>query len=67
MKITYSRDVDVLTIELASDKSISHAEQVNDTILHLSPDDEPVLIEILNAREFVTTLVTAVMQPQPTP
>ncbi len=67
MKIKYSRDVDILTLELDAGLSISHAEHVGQTIVHLSPDYQPALIEILQAREFVTELVEAVMQPDKTP
>jgi uncharacterized protein YuzE len=63
MKISYSRDVDILMLELDQSLPISHAEQIGNTIVHLSPDHQPVLIEILQAREFVSTLVDAVMQP----
>ena len=63
MKIKYSRDVDILTLELDEALSIDHAEHVGQTIVHLSPDNQPVLIEIMQAREFVASLVDAVMQP----
>jgi hypothetical protein len=67
MKIKYSRDVDILTLELDTTLPISHAEHTGDTIVHLSPDNQPVLIEILRARDFVSTLVDAVMQPDASP
>jgi hypothetical protein len=63
LKIKYSRDVDILTLELDESLPISHAEHVGQTIVHLSPENEPVLIEIMQARAFVTALVDAVMQP----
>jgi uncharacterized protein YuzE len=63
MKISYSRDVDILMLELDPALPISHAEHTDNTIVHLSPDHQPVLIEILQAREFVSALVDAVMQP----
>ncbi|MBE2268244.1 MAG: DUF2283 domain-containing protein [Anaerolinea sp.] len=62
MKIKYSRDVDILTLELDEVTSIDHAEHIGQTIVHLSPDNQPVLIEIMKAREFVGTLIDAVMQ-----
>lgn len=65
MKIKYSRDVDILTLELNESLPISHAEHIGATIVHLSPDNQPVLIEIMQAREFVASLVDAVMQPDP--
>lgn len=67
MKIKYSRDVDILMLELDTDAPIDHAEHVGQTIVHLSPDHEPVLIEILQARDFVSALVDAVMQPDAAP
>ena len=48
-KITYSKDVDVLLIEL-SDEPIAYAEQEGNTILHYSHSDKLVLIEILDFR-----------------
>ena len=63
MKIKYSRDVDILLLELETNASIDHAEHVGQTIIHLSEENEPVLIEILQARAFVSDLVDAVMQP----
>jgi hypothetical protein len=67
MKIKYSRDVDILTLELHPSAQINHAEHVGQAIIHLTPDHQPVLIEILQARDFVTALVEAVMQPDATP
>lgn len=62
MKIRYSREVDILTLELDQEAPITHAEQSGDTIVHMN-DEQPVLIEILHARSFVSALVDAVMQP----
>lgn len=63
MKIKYSRDVDILMLELDTDAPITHAEHIGQAIIHLSPDHQPVLIEIMDAREFVADLFDAVMQP----
>jgi len=46
-KITYSKDVDILLIELG-DEPIAYAEEEGNTILHYSCDDKLVLIEILD-------------------
>jgi uncharacterized protein YuzE len=48
-KITYSKDVDVLLIEL-SDEPIAYAEEEGNTILHYSNSDKLILIEILDFR-----------------
>ena len=55
MKIKYDRDADVITMEL-SDKSIDHAEEAGPMIIHLTDDNKPVLIEILDASEFLANL-----------
>jgi len=50
-KIRYSGDVDALLIEL-SDKSIDYAEEEGQMIIHFSKDGQPVLLEILDAKDF---------------
>jgi len=55
MKVSYDRDADVLMIEL-SDEDIDHAEEVGPLIIHFSKDNKPVLIEILDASEFLAEI-----------
>lgn len=52
-KITYSKDVDVLLIELY-DEPIAYAEEEGNSILHYSDSDKLVLIEILDFRHSLT-------------
>ena len=52
-KITYSKDVDVLLIEL-SNEPIAYAEQQENIILHYSQDNKLVLIEILDFRRSMS-------------
>ena len=51
-KIRYSKDVDALIIEF-SDKQIDYAEEEGQIIIHFSKDGEPVLLEILEAKDFI--------------
>jgi len=60
-KIKYSKDVDILLIEL-SDKPIDYAKEEGRIIIHFSKDGEPVLIEILDAKEFVLSSIASVIQ-----
>ena len=62
-KIKYSKDVDALLIEL-SDKPIDYAEEEEEgqIIIHFSPEGEPVLIEILDAKEFVLNTLSSVIK-----
>ena len=52
-KISYSKDVDALLIEISSDE-IAYAEEDGQVILHYSPDDKLVLVEILDFRRFMS-------------
>lgn len=60
-KIRYSKDVDILLVEL-SDKPIDHAEEEGQLIIHFAKNGEPVLLEILDAREFVINSLTSVIK-----
>lgn len=53
-KISYSKDVDALLIEL-SNEAIAYAENEGDVILHYSHDDKLILVEILDFRRLIST------------
>jgi uncharacterized protein YuzE len=53
-KISYSKNVDALLIELSND-AIVYAENEGDVILHYSQDDKLILVEILDFRRLVST------------
>jgi len=50
-------------IWLAEGKKVDHAEQVGQSILHVTENNEPVLLEILSAREFVLEVVRTAIVP----
>lgn len=56
MKVRYSKDVDILLLEL-SKAPIDYAEEVGDTILHYSPKKELVLVEVMNASSMFKDLL----------
>ncbi len=60
-KIKYSKDVDALLIEI-SDKDIDYAEEQGQIIVHFSKEGEPVLIEILDAKEFLLKTLTSIVE-----
>ena len=59
--IKYSKDVDALLIEL-SDKKIDYTEEEGQMIIHFSKDGEPVLLEILDAKDFVLNSLSSLMK-----
>lgn len=52
MKLKYNKEDDVMLIEL-NNKPIDYAEQSGDLIVHFSPKREAVLLEILDASQFL--------------
>ena len=55
MKISYDRDVDILMIQIGEEK-IEYAEEMDGIIVHFTKEDKPILIEILDASDFITSL-----------
>ncbi len=51
-KMRYSKDVDILTIDL-SDEPIDYAEESGQFIVHFSEKGKPVLLEIQGAKDFM--------------
>ncbi|EKE04828.1 MAG: hypothetical protein ACD_19C00431G0005 [uncultured bacterium] len=52
MKIRYDKEDDVMMVWL-SKEPVSYAEKNRSVIIHFSKDDKPVLMEILDAYEFL--------------
>jgi uncharacterized protein YuzE len=59
-KISYSKDVDALLIEL-SDEPIAYAEADDLVILHYSQSEKLVLVEILDFRRFMSNEAIATL------
>ncbi|MFW6194525.1 MAG: DUF2283 domain-containing protein [Halobacteriota archaeon] len=55
MKIKYDKEVDIMTIEL-SEEDIDYAKEAENMIIHFSKENRPVLVEIMDASEFVSEL-----------
>lgn len=51
-KISYEPEADVLTWEL-SDKDIYSAKEMGNVVVHFTKNDLPVLVEILDASNFL--------------
>lgn len=52
MKIKYNKEDDVLIVETAPG-NIDHAEEMGPLIVHFTEDDKPVVLEILDASDFL--------------
>ena len=62
-KVKYSKDVDALLIEL-SDKKIDYAEEKGQFIIHYSTEGEPVLLEILDAKDFLLNSLSSLIKEE---
>ncbi len=52
MKVKYDKKEDIMSVWF-SDKPVDYAEQSKSMIMHFSKDNKPVLMEVLNATEFL--------------
>lgn len=55
MKIKYDEEVDIVIIEL-SEEDVDYAKEAENMIIHFSKEGRPVLVEILDASEFISDL-----------
>jgi Protein of unknown function (DUF2283) len=63
MKVRYNRKEDILTLEV-SKASIDHAGEAGPIIAHFSTDNKLVLLEILDASDFLADLTKATMKAE---
>lgn len=63
MKLKYSRAEDILLITVSEDP-IDYAEEVGSIIVHFTKDEKPVLLEILDASEFLAETTKITMKPK---
>lgn len=56
MKVTYDQDDDILMYEV-SEEPIDYAEEMGQVVIHFTRNSKPVLLEILNARDFLSKAV----------
>jgi hypothetical protein len=65
MKISYEHSEDVFLIEIDPTAPIDYAEEAGSVIVHFDAEQHPVLLEILQASEFLSGLVKASMRTEP--
>jgi uncharacterized protein YuzE len=64
MKLSYDREEDILMIETSPEGIIDHAEQMGPFIAHFTQDGRLVLLEILDASEFISSLIKVSVRGQ---
>jgi len=61
VKVRYSKDVDALLIEL-SPKPVEYAEASGQFIVHFDKEGQPVLLEIMDAKNFLLSSLSSLMK-----
>lgn len=61
MKVRYDREADILLIE-GSNEKIDYAEEMGPIIVHFTKDRKPVLLEILDASDFISSISRITMK-----
>ena len=59
MKFKYSTEVDILLIQLGDGK-FDYAEENEGVIVHYNKDNVPVLLEVLDAKQFVLNSLSSI-------
>jgi uncharacterized protein YuzE len=65
-RIKYDEEADVLTIIVAEEGELSHAEELGNIVVHLDREGRPLLIEVLRASEVVPLIVQALAKKEVT-
>jgi uncharacterized protein YuzE len=56
-KIKYDEEADILTVVVAEEGKLSHAEELGDIIVHFDETGKPLFLEILKASKIVPLMV----------
>ena len=63
MKISYSPDVDILSVQV-SDGPADYAEETGGVIAHLDGQGKPVLLEIQGGKVFLLSSLTSLIKEE---
>jgi hypothetical protein len=64
MRLGYNREEDILMIEMSPEGVIDHAEHTGPLITHFGKDGQLLLLEVLNASEFLASLIKVTVRGQ---
>jgi len=64
MKLNYDREEDILMIETTIEGAVDHAEHTGPFIAHFSKNGQLLLLEILDASEFLSSLIKTTIRGQ---
>jgi len=65
-KVKYDEEADVLTVVVAEEGRLSHAEEVGDIIVHFDEGGKPLFMEILRASKIIPLMVQSLAKKEVT-
>jgi uncharacterized protein YuzE len=65
-KIKYDEEADVLTVVVAEEGKLSHAEEVGDLIVHFDENGKLLFIEVLRASKMIPLMVQSLAKKEVT-
>ncbi|NHW45232.1 MAG: DUF2283 domain-containing protein [Candidatus Verstraetearchaeota archaeon] len=63
-KIKYDEKADVLTIVLAEEERLSHADGIDDFVVHFDEDGRLLLVEVLRASKVIPLMVESLAKKE---
>ncbi len=65
MNLRYDKDDDILTVDQGlPEDTIEHAEEAGPVIVHFTADGRAILMEILDASDFLSAAIQAITNRQ---
>lgn len=64
---SYEPEADVLSVEISREAPIDFAKELGNVVVHFTKHNVPVLIEVLNASQFVTQAAKLIGQEKAAP
>lgn len=61
MRLGYDREKDILLIEV-SRKAVDHAQEIGPLVVHFSKQNQPVLLEVFGASDFLSAATKVAAQ-----
>ena len=65
-KVKYGEEADVLTLVVAEEGRLSHAEELGDIVVHFDEGGKPLFMEILRTSKIIPLMVQSLAKKEVT-
>ena len=63
-RLRYDSESDVLLVVVSESGELSHAEEMDDIVVHLGKEGKPLFLEVLNASKNIPLMVQALAKKE---